>query len=238
MKRLLQRPLLIGIVFVLAGVASSHTSTAYPPDSTHTIKGIPIYFEPDTSLGENAKRVAELREVLDVLPDHLFQPLGRVRVRVSGSPDLCRSAWASACTPAGVTPRIWIHQRSDADAYPFDWEHYATNGYTHLERVKILDHEFAHLIHRFVISSEQIEAFNAVRDNEPESPTRYGDTRWSEDWAEAFAFYVLWPDYLERYYPERYVFMYDLFGGIEYTPRDTIPSSIKDRLRYDWPLED
>lgn len=209
--------------------------TPYVPGSTHHIGEHLIRFEIDTSPRENAQRVAELHEVLDLLPAHLIEPLGSVKIIVSGAPDLCDHFWASGCAWRDAS-QIGIHQRSDADAYPWDWEHFATNGYTHLERVTVLVHEFGHLVDFHVLTWEQRAAFNDVRRAEPESVTSYGDTERAEDFADTFAFYVLWPDYLERYYPKRYAIMYDIFGGITHESRDAMPSSVQARLPHPWPL--
>src|SRR3989344_3800108 len=90
--------------------------TPYVPGSTHHIGEHLIRFEIDTSPRENAQRVAELHEVLDLLPAHLIEPLGSVKIIVSGAPDLCDHFWASGCAWRDAS-QIGIHQRSDADAY-------------------------------------------------------------------------------------------------------------------------
>ena len=229
-------------LFVVAGLYFIALPTALPafeyhPLSWHRIEGHKVFFEADTSPNENLRRVAELEEVLALLPAELIEPAGPVKYQVSGEPDLCGKTWASGCS-FGDEPRIGIHERSDPDAYPWDWEHFAEDGYTHLERIKILVHEFGHVVHQHVITIEQEWDFRDVTYVEPETVTTYGGRSWKEDFADTFAFYVFWPDYLEAHYPERYAYMHELFGGVTYEPLDEMASSMKSRIRHPWPLQE
>lgn len=228
-------------LLIVAGMYFFAIPTALPafeyhPLSWHRIQGHKVFFEADTSPTENLRRIAELEEVLALLPEELIAPAGPVKYQVSGEPDLCSATWASGCSFRDE-PRIGIHERSDADAYPWDWEHFAEDGYTHLERVKVLVHEFGHVVHQHVINIEQMAAFFDVILEAPETVTSYGERSWKEDFADTFAFYVFWPDYLQAHYPLRYAYMYDLFGGVTYEPLDEMPSSVKARLSHIWPLE-
>lgn len=229
------------IVAILLGFAVWHFSQpTYPPDSSHFIKvddnWYRLHFEEDTTMDENRDRVHELLQVIELLPNHLIDPIGLMGIRISGAPDLCGHTWASGCASRDK-PFIGIHETSIAEDYPWEWEHFATNGYTHLERVKILTHEFAHIIDFHVLSNELRLDFGNVRTLEPQSVTSYGDTKKSEDFADSLTFYVLWPDYLKAHYPERYAYMHEIFSGVEYEALDEMPSSIQSRLAYAWPLE-
>ncbi len=229
------------LAMTLFGTACSSATTADDSpllsEESVAIDDHLLIFEVGTFIGENERRVEEFLEAINLLPEHLIDPLNGITIIHLPQPTGCNgTVWASGCVSL-TTPQITIHETSNIDAYPYDWEHFAVNGYTNFERVYILVHEIGHLIDLFVLSPEQRIAFGEVRKLEAEAVTSYGNRGVLEDFADAFTFFVLWPDYLAEHTPERFAHMQKIFDGFTYEPRVNMPSSVQSRLAFSWPVE-
>lgn len=199
--------------------------SSYPPAwYVRQVEGVDVVFLPDTNLEADKKVTEAIEEAMRLLPEDFADTLqGLAAIYVSGAPTLCSDDWASGC--AGKI-QVSLHETANAASYPFPWTHYAQDGYTYVERLKITIHEFGHVI-SFANEYELLYSFPQV--GEEKSPTRYGATSYHEDFADSFTFYVLWPEYLKQCCPLRYAFMQQAFG-MEYANVYPMPSSICDRL--------
>ena len=137
------------------------------------------------------------------------------------------------------------------------WEPFNQNGFTEAERVYVALHEIGHFYslgselnildtYHFESGGEAFWAWN-TKQKMPvlkstfyisrvangvleEKSTLYGrEMGREEDFAETFALYVMWPEYLKQNFYLHYLVMKKIFGK-EYEPEYPLPSSVKSRL--------
>lgn len=105
------------------------------------------------------------------------------------------------------------------------WEPFPKDGYTEEERIWIALHEFAH---RYDESGGLHPRIRSIFETES-SPTFYGCIMgYSEDFADTFALYVMFPDSLKPF-PLRYKVVKNITGR-EFDSRFSMPNSIRSKL--------
>lgn len=141
------------------------------------------------------------------------------------------------------------------------WEPFNQNGFTEAERVYVALHEISHLYsfggeliilntYHFESGGEAFWAWDTKRRMlilestfyihwvlkgvlEDES-TLYGrEMGRAEDFADTFALYVMWPEYLKTNFPLHYLVIKKILGK-EYKSEYPLPNSVKSRLAVRW----
>lgn len=120
-----------------------------------------------------------------------------------------------------------INLRASATELPdwMTWEPFPKDGYTEEERIFVALHEFAH---RYDESMSLRSRIDNIFEIEP-SPTLYGCANgYDEDFADTFALYVMFPDYLKPF-SLRYKVVKNIVGR-EYDMTFKMPNSVRSKI--------
>ncbi len=189
-----------------------------------TYKNSPMQCLPKQQLAWQKKEIAKWKSAVQkaagMLPRELFDKIGTVSWGFFVDRDDWAIAWAG--------PPIIINLLPNCTNLPewLTWEPLGKNGPTKPTRISIALHEIGHLYH--IKSGLLDRSLDWIP--EENKVTLYSKERGVyEDFAETFALYVMWPEYLKENFPKHY----DVIKKIlvrEYKSVYPMPSSIKSRL--------
>lgn len=158
--------------------------------------------------------IQSFREVATILPESFFEEIGQT----SWTFFISQDDWMTAY-PGGIN----LLPSSSSPSWML-WESFPANGYSQEEMMFVALHEFGHVYDDLGSSLASWAIPPKVQ------TTLYGRVMGStEDFAESFALYVLWPEYLKENFPKHYGIIKKILGR-EYEARYFMPNSIRSRL--------
>ena len=166
----------------------------------------------------------------DMLPSEFFKEIIKEtgNVNVSWTFIIARKDWAVGFTSLRS---VYINLLSNYKNIPkwLSWEPFRKNGLTEPERVFVALHEIGHLSGGS-FDWTSYSQYQGISEENENAATLYGKERGEvEDFAESFALYVMWPEYLKENFPKHYEAIKKVFVR-EYESVYPMPNSIKSRL--------
>jgi hypothetical protein len=162
-----------------------------------------------------------IRKAADMLPREFFKETGTIGWKFF----VDRDDWTTAYAGFPIDINLLSNY-----TYPPEWmvwEPYGKNGLSETERMFIALHEMGHISSwglNWLIYDYQIQVAKEG------GLTLYGKARGEgEDFAESFALYVMWPEYLKENFPRHYAIINKILKK-EYKTYYCIPESMKTRL--------
>lgn len=156
-----------------------------------------------------------------LLPESFFERIGETSWMFLINQDDWGTAYAGA--GGGVVNLLPSLERPDW----MTWEPFPVNGYSQEEMMFTALHELGHVYDEKVRGVEKMRGVSVTFEGES---TLYGHTMGpAEDFAETFALYVLWPEYLKDNFPRHYGLVKTILAR-EYKSVYSMPESVTSRL--------